>query len=336
MTPSSASASVATTRARAARRSRRWPSRSPPRAAARRRSAARTSTRSRKPITFIARAAAPTLPAWLVPTRTKRVGSVGHRARPLKLRLLILRRACARPALSAARPPLDTPARPMSQALHPMLNIAVKAARAAGAIINRASLDLDLLQGQHQVRRTTSSPRSTTPPRRPSSTRCSPPIPATASWPRSRAATHGAQGQRLRLDHRPARRHHQLHPRLPGLRGVDRAGASRPGAAGGRLRPGAQRPVLRHQGPRRLPQRQAAARLQAHAHGRCADRHRLSVPQGRQFQALPADVRGGDAELRRPAPAGRRGARPVLRRRRLVRRLLRDRPDRPGTSPPAR
>ncbi|MCW5635011.1 MAG: inositol monophosphatase [Rubrivivax sp.] len=34
----------------------------------------------------------------------------------------------------------------MSQTLHPMLNIAVKAARAAGAIINRAALDLDLLQ----------------------------------------------------------------------------------------------------------------------------------------------------------------------------------------------
>jgi len=34
----------------------------------------------------------------------------------------------------------------MSQALHPMLNIAVKAARGAGAIINRASLDLDLLK----------------------------------------------------------------------------------------------------------------------------------------------------------------------------------------------
>ncbi len=26
---------------------------------------------------------------------------------------------------------------------------------------------------------------------------------------------HGAQAQRLRLDHRPAGRHHQLHPRLP-------------------------------------------------------------------------------------------------------------------------
>jgi myo-inositol-1(or 4)-monophosphatase len=32
------------------------------------------------------------------------------------------------------------------QTLHPMLNIAVKAARAAGAIINRGSMDLDLLK----------------------------------------------------------------------------------------------------------------------------------------------------------------------------------------------
>ncbi|MFZ5547642.1 MAG: inositol monophosphatase family protein [Pseudomonadota bacterium] len=34
----------------------------------------------------------------------------------------------------------------MSQAIHPMLNIAIKAARTAGAIINRASLDVDLLK----------------------------------------------------------------------------------------------------------------------------------------------------------------------------------------------
>ena len=34
----------------------------------------------------------------------------------------------------------------MSQALHPMLNTAIKAARAAGAIINRASLDVDRIQ----------------------------------------------------------------------------------------------------------------------------------------------------------------------------------------------
>jgi myo-inositol-1(or 4)-monophosphatase len=34
----------------------------------------------------------------------------------------------------------------MSQALHPMLNIAVKAARAAGSIINRAALDIEVLK----------------------------------------------------------------------------------------------------------------------------------------------------------------------------------------------
>ncbi len=34
----------------------------------------------------------------------------------------------------------------MSQALHPMLNIAIKAARTAGALINRASMDVDLLR----------------------------------------------------------------------------------------------------------------------------------------------------------------------------------------------
>jgi myo-inositol-1(or 4)-monophosphatase len=36
----------------------------------------------------------------------------------------------------------------MSQTLHPMLNIAIKAARAAGALINRASLDIEKLQVQ--------------------------------------------------------------------------------------------------------------------------------------------------------------------------------------------
>ena len=76
----------------------------------------------------------------------------------------------------------------MSQALHPMLNIAVKAAREAGRIINRASLDLDPLMVGSKGR-TTSSPRSTAPPRRRSSRPCSAPIRATPSSPRSRAAS---------------------------------------------------------------------------------------------------------------------------------------------------
>ena len=38
----------------------------------------------------------------------------------------------------------------MSQSLHPMLNIAIKAARAAGAIINRGSQELDILKVTHK------------------------------------------------------------------------------------------------------------------------------------------------------------------------------------------
>ncbi len=56
----------------------------------------------------------------------------------------ILQRARTGPGARAAPPPPKVFR--MSQALHPMLNIAIKAARAAGAIINRASLDLERLQ----------------------------------------------------------------------------------------------------------------------------------------------------------------------------------------------
>src|SRR5207342_73548 len=94
---------------------------------------------------------------WLVPIRTKRVGSgrvMGGRikwalsawprsTRPPRLASLFLPVSPAR-AVSVALPiPTGTP---MSQALHPMLNTAIKAARSAGAIINRASLDLERLQ----------------------------------------------------------------------------------------------------------------------------------------------------------------------------------------------
>ena len=41
----------------------------------------------------------------------------------------------------------------MSQALHPMLNTAIKAARSAGAIINRASLDVDRLTASASYQR---------------------------------------------------------------------------------------------------------------------------------------------------------------------------------------
>ena len=132
------------------------------------------------------------------------------------------------------------------------------------------------------------------------------------------------EGQRVPVDHRSAGRHDQLPARFPGLRGVDRARAPRRRAAGGGLRPDAQRPVHRLARARRLCQRPQAARQQANAAGRQPGRHRLPVPQGRQLRTLRQDVRAGHAVLRRAAPPGRGGSGPVLRRRRLVRRLLRD------------
>ena len=40
----------------------------------------------------------------------------------------------------------------MSSSLHPMLNVAIKAARAAGALINRAALDVEAVRiSQKQI-----------------------------------------------------------------------------------------------------------------------------------------------------------------------------------------
>src|SRR5262249_3487802 len=52
------------------------------------------------------------------------------------------------PEMRRMRRAARQPSPHMSQTLHPMLNIAIKAARAAGALINRASLDIEKLQVQ--------------------------------------------------------------------------------------------------------------------------------------------------------------------------------------------
>ena len=60
------------------------------------------------------------------------------------------------------------------------------------------------------------------------------------------------------------------------------------------------------------------ARFQALSARRMPDQHRLSVPQGRQLQALPANARSAMMPLlRRRASAGFGSAGPVLRRRGL-------------------
>ena len=108
--------------------------------------------------------------------------------------------------------------------MHPMLNTAVKAARKAGQIINRASLDLDLVrvatkgrsdfvtEVDHAAEEAIIATLET-------------PTRSTASSPRSPAQQ--PEGERREsLDHRSARRHHQLHPRLPAVLRLDRACSS--------------------------------------------------------------------------------------------------------------
>jgi hypothetical protein len=120
------------------------------------------------------------------------------------------------------------------------------------------------------------------------------------------------QGFRLRLDHRPAGRHHQLHPRLSGLLRQHCAGRQGQDRAGRGLRPQPQRPVHRHQGPRRLPERAPHPREQAHPAQGMPDLHRLPLPPGRQLQELPGHDGRRDAAHRRPAPPRRRRAGPGL------------------------
>ncbi len=83
----------------------------------------------------MARAAAPTLPAWLVLMRMKRVFKVGLEGGKVKSILSLP------PIVGIQLFPFFPTF--MSANLHPMLNVAIKAARAAGAIINRAALDVE-------------------------------------------------------------------------------------------------------------------------------------------------------------------------------------------------
>ena len=129
-----------------------------------------TSTRSEKPITLIARAAAPTLPAWLVPTRTKRVGSAGIAAAKMRV------------AHFAARPHRGPAVTPPPTAESHLLPCPKRCTRCSTSPSRRrappgrsSTARRSTSSGCRSAprRRTTSSPRSTTPPRRRSSTCCS-------------------------------------------------------------------------------------------------------------------------------------------------------------------
>ena len=285
--PSSASPSVATTRAprqhvgRAARHRDRLGAR-----AARRRSAARPAPGRRSP--------SPSSPArprrrcrrgWC---RRGRSGWGRQVMRRLKSRSL---HSAARPDATSARQPPSLVAesrRPMSQALHPCSTSPSRRRARAGAIINRASLDLDRLQVEHQGAerlRHRGRPGRRSGDHRHAARRLSR---ATASSPRSRAAraaraTASTSGSSTRST-APPTSSTACRPTRSRSRSAFRSQVQQAVV----YDPARNDLFYASQGPRRLPQRQAPARLQAHAHGRRADRHRLSVPQGRRPRPLPA------------------------------------------------
>src|SRR6185437_4584136 len=77
---------------------------------------------------------------------SRELGWHGRRGVPSPLNFEALHCAGAPPPSAFCRTPRPLENQIMSSALHPMLNIAIKAARGAGAIINRASLDIERLQ----------------------------------------------------------------------------------------------------------------------------------------------------------------------------------------------
>jgi myo-inositol-1(or 4)-monophosphatase len=118
--------------------------------------------------------------------------------------------------------------------LHPMLNVAIKAARAAGAIINRAALDVESVRISAKADQRLSLPKSTTLPSEQAVIETLlTAYPGHGILAEESGSEHGAKELRIRLDHRSAGRHHQLHPRLSRLLrqhcpGSSRARSNRP------------------------------------------------------------------------------------------------------------
>jgi hypothetical protein len=100
----------------------------------------------------------------------------------------------------------------------------------------RSSTAPRLMSNQFVSRRsrsTTSSPKSTTPARLPSSKPCWTAYPGSRHLAEeSGKPSMASQGFGIRLDHRSAGRHHQLHPRFPGLLRQHCAGRQGQGRAG--------------------------------------------------------------------------------------------------------
>jgi myo-inositol-1(or 4)-monophosphatase len=94
-----------------------------------------------------------------------------------------------------------------------MINVAIKAARAAGTIINRAALDVESVRVSKK-KPTTLSPKSIKRARRAIIETLLTAYPDHGIWAEESGRRTRRPRGRPHLDHRPAGRHHQLHPRF--------------------------------------------------------------------------------------------------------------------------
>ncbi len=226
--------------------------------------------------------------------------------------------------MSVATPAYGRPR--TSRPMHPMLTIAVKAARRAGNIINRGARDLDLLtvtsKGPKdfvsEVDRAAERQIVETLLARIRITRSSP----RKAPPRARTPTPRTSGSSIRST---ARRTSCTASRSTACRSRSRTrGQITQGVI---YDPCPQRSVHRNPRARCVPQRPPDPRIAAHASARLPDRHRLSVPRRKLSRHLPADDEDDDRADGRAAAPGRRRARSRLRRRGILRRLLRTGPE---------
>ena len=117
--------------------------------------------------------------------------------------------------------------------------------------------------------------------------------------------TAGDPGAEPLLVRRPARRHHQLRPRLSLLLRVDRPPNRRRNDSRGCLRPVSRGDVRRDQARRRDPQRRATARLPGRTAGPGTGRRPGPVRRPRRDQGLRPACRTADDRGRRCGPSGR-------------------------------
>jgi hypothetical protein len=213
----------------------------------------------------------------------------------------------------------------MSSNLHPMLNVAIKAARAAGAIINRAALDVEAVRiSQKQVNDFVTEVDHASEAAIIETLLTA--YPGHGILAEESGSEHGAKDSDYIWIIDP------LDGTTNFIHGFPVYCVSIALAVKGKVEQAVVydptrndlftatkgRGAFMNERRIRVSKRTDSSRL--------PDLHRLSVPPGRQLQELPGHDGRRDAAHRRPAPPRRRRTGPGLRGRRLHRRLLRDRP----------